>query len=275
MRTAIFLRVFLLFFGCLLLSSSVSFAQCGTPINTFPYNEGFELNDGGWITGGTASDWAWGTPSKPVITGAAGGSNCWVTAGLTGSTYNNSENSWLQSPCFDFTSLVYPRISFSVFWETERRFDGASLEYSINNGTTWTLIGSINDNSCTASNWYNNAAVTFLGNTNGWSGNIQPTAGSCLGGSGSSAWLPAWHDLSFLAGLPAVIFRFRFAAGLTCNNYDGFAIDDVVIGEAPANTGDFTYTCGSNRSVDFTSTASPCVSLYTWSFGDQIGRAHV
>lgn len=273
MRIVALKGIFLLFIGSSLLLGNQAWGQCGTPISTFPYNEGFELNDGGWITGGTASDWAWGTPAKPVITGAANGSKCWVTAGLTGSTYNNGENSWLQSPCFDFTTLVYPRVSFSILWETERRFDGASFEYSTNNGATWNLIGSVNDNSCTAANWYNNAAVTYLGNTNGWSGNIQSTAGSCLGGNGSGNWLTAWHDLSFLAGQPAVIFRFRFAAGLTCNNYDGFAIDDVVIGEAPANTGDFTYACTGNRNVNFTSSASPCVTSYAWDFGDPASGA--
>jgi len=70
-----------------------------------------------------------------------------------------------------------------------------------------------------------------------------------------------------------VLFRFRFAAGLTCNNYDGFAIDDVVIGEAPANTGDFTYACAGNRRVDFTSSASLCVTSYAWDFGDPASGA--
>jgi len=273
MRIAVLKRTFFLLFGSFLFPGKMVWGQCASPISTFPYTEGFELNDGGWITGGTSSDWAWGTPAKPVITGAANGTNCWVTGGLTGSSYNNGENSWLQSPCFDFTTLVYPRISFSMLWETERRFDGASFEYSINNGATWNLVGSINDNSCIASNWYNNASITYLGNTNGWSGNIQPTAGPCLGGSGSGNWLTAWHDLSFLAGQPAVLFRFRFAAGLTCNNYDGFAIDDVVIGEAPANTGDFTYACAGNRRVDFTSSASLCVTSYAWDFGDPASGA--
>ncbi|MBK7433519.1 MAG: gliding motility-associated C-terminal domain-containing protein [Chitinophagaceae bacterium] len=254
--------------GILFLADHSSLAQCATPINSFPYTEGFEANDGGWTTGGTASDWTWGTPAKPVITGASAGTKCWVTGGLTGSSYNNSENSWLQSPCFDFTLLAYPRISFSVFYETERRFDGASLEYSINNGTTWNLIGSTNESACTASNWYNQSPVVFLGNTSGWSGNIQPNAGPCLGGSGSGAWLNAWHDVSFLAGIPNVLFRFRFAAGSTCNNYDGFAIDEVVIGEAPPNTGDFTFSCTGNRNVAFTSTPSLCFTSFDWNFDD-------
>lgn len=47
-------------------------AQCGSGISTFPYNEGFEASDGGWVSGGVGNDWAWGTPSKPVISAAGG-----------------------------------------------------------------------------------------------------------------------------------------------------------------------------------------------------------
>ena len=249
-------------------------AQCTGNVAVFPYQQGFESGDGNWTHGGTASDWVLGTPSKPVINGAAAGTECWITGGLAGSSYNNGENSWLQSPCFDFSSLANPEISFSIFWETERKYDGANMEYSTDAGANWNLLGSANDNSCTASNWFNNASVNFLGGANGWSGNVQSTAGSCLGGSGSGVWLVARHDLTFLAGLPSVTFRFRFGAGTTCNAYDGFAIDDVNINETTPNSGDFTFTCNSNRDVSFTSSASLCASTYTWDFGDPASGAN-
>src|ERR1035437_1095356 len=49
---------------CLLFLSLpiVSRAQCGTPISTFPYTEGFETAQA-WTSGGTHPDWAWGTPT--------------------------------------------------------------------------------------------------------------------------------------------------------------------------------------------------------------------
>ena len=59
-------------------------AQCAASINTFPFIEGFEVSNGGWTSGGTGSDWAWGSPTKSVITAAGGGANCWVIGGLTG-----------------------------------------------------------------------------------------------------------------------------------------------------------------------------------------------
>jgi gliding motility-associated-like protein len=247
-------------------------AQCATPINIFPYTEGFETTNGGFTTGGIASDWAWGTPTKPVINGAATGTKCWIVGGLAGSSYNNGERSWLQSPCFDFTTLQYPHIAFNVFWETERQFDGAGFQYSTDLGITWTNVGAVSEPAnCLNSNWFNFSPITNMNGLaivrDGWSGNIQPTAGSCLGGSGSGGWVNAQHTLINLAGTPNVIFRFIFGAGTACNAYDGFAVDDIVIGNAPPNNASFTWACNNSNTVAFTNTSALCPSL-TWDFGD-------
>ena len=268
-RTAGVIISFVLMF-CLTQKSN---AQCATPIAAFPYTEGFEATNGNWITGGTASDWAWGTPNKPVITGAANGSaKCWIVGGLTGSVYNNGERSWLQSPCFDFTAVQHPYISFSVFWEMEQKFDGAGFQYSTNLGATWTNVGSVSDPvNCLNTNWFNFSPITNINGLatvkDGWSGNIQSTAGSCLGGNGSSQWVNAQHTMPNLAGVPNVIFRFIFGAGTTCNNYDGFAVDDILIGEAPPNNPSFTYTCINSTTVMFNNTSDLCPSS-NWDFGD-------
>ena len=267
-RTAgVFISFVLMF--CLTQKSN---AQCTTPIAAFPYTEGFETTNGNWTTGGTASDWAWGTPNKPVITGAATGSKCWIVGGLTGSVYNNGERSWLQSPCFDFTSVQHPYISFNVFWEMEQKFDGAGFQYSTNLGATWTNVGSVSDPAnCLNTNWFNFSPITNMNGLatvrDGWSGNIQSTNGSCLGGGGSGQWVNAQHTMPNLAGVPNVIFRFIFGAGTTCNNYDGFAVDDIEIGEAPPNNASFTYTCINSTTVMFNNTSDLCPSS-NWDFGD-------
>ncbi|MEO6255054.1 MAG: hypothetical protein ABIO79_17220, partial [Ferruginibacter sp.] len=196
-------------FVCAFCISPISNAQCGTPISTFPYNEGFESTDGSWTPGGSLSDWAWGIPAKPVINGAATGAKCWIVGGLSGSSYNDAEASWLQSPCFDFTSLQYPYISFNVFWETERRFDGAGFQYSTNNGATWTNVGSVSEPpNCLNDKWFNYSPITYLNGLatvrDGWSGNIQTTGGSCVAGGGSGNWVNAHHTLINLAGTPNV-----------------------------------------------------------------------
>ena len=262
-----------LFIFLLVLLARWSFSQCAGGINSFPYTESFETSTGGWTTGGTGNDWAWGTPAKPVINAAGGGTKCWTTGGLTGGSYTNSEASWLQSPCFDFTNLTSPYIEFSVFWETEQRFDGASFQYSTDNGITWQTLGSsANTVNCYNENWYNNSSVTYLSpltsNKTGWSGNIQTSTGSCAGGAGSGKWLKTKQAMGFLEGNPNVIFRFIFGAGSICNNYDGFAVDDILIKQAPSYYASFTYTCDSEGLVSFSNTSDACVTIQNWDFGD-------
>lgn len=256
----------LLLFILLLIGRNYAHGQ--TCIATFPYNESFETTDGNWASGGTSPDWAWGQPSKPVINGAANGNRCWVTGGLNNVAYNNSESSWLQSPCFDFTSLKYPHISFAIFWETEKQYDGALFQYSTNGGGTWNTLGNTNsNNNCQGENWYNAPSVKYLGNDFGWSGNIQPNNGSCVGGGGSRGWLTAKHTLSMLAGKNNVMFRFLFGSGSTCNAFDGFAIDDIQIGEALPKTASINSECVADKAVSFKAVAA-CSSSYTWNFGD-------
>ena len=259
-----FIFIFLLS-GCLL--QQVTHAQCTSPINIFPYDEDFEASDGNWLRSSTAH-WEWGQIlSKPVITAAGGGSKCWVVGGLTGSAYNSGSSNLL-SPCFDLTGLSNPEVSFKIFWETERRYDGVVFQYTTDGGASWQTLGSINSNStCQGVNWYNYDPVNFLGGP-GWSGNIQPTSGSCVGGGGSGGWLTAKHSLAIIAGPTKVSFRFVFAAGLTCNNFDGFAIDDVHIGEAPVNSAAYTFACNGNNAAAFSSTATGCKTGVDWDFGD-------
>ena len=266
------LRYFFIVIICVFQFSKSLHAQC---ITTYPHTETFETAPT-WTAGGTSSDWAWGTPSKATITGAGGGTKSWCIAGLSGTTYNNAQQSFIKSPCYDFSTLTYPYVSFKVFWESEWTYDGASLQYSTNGGVTWTTVGAFGDPvNCMTQNWYNKSNITYLAwitptNRNGWCGNAQPTIGSCLGGSGSSGWVVAKHCLNGLAGQPNVIFRFTFGSGTSCNTFDGFAIDDFAIANAPANAPAFTYTCNNFTAIN---PSCPTPSTYLWNFGDPASGA--
>ena len=251
--------------------SSNSFGQC---VSSFPYNESFENSNGNWTAGGTNNDWEWGTPLKSTISSAAVGSKCWISGNLSGNSYNGGEKSYVESPCFDFTVLINPIIKFSIFWDTERQYDGGGFQFSINNGATWSNVGSANDPiDCYNKNWFNSSNITNLGGlaspTHGWSGNLQNSSGGCLGGNGSGQWVEASHCLGFLAGNPSVKLRFVFGAGTSCNNYDGIAFDELFIGEIPEPTYDFNFTCSGNGNVIFDATTTDCPSSYSWNFGDQ------
>ena len=262
-------------FSIALFTPYFSFSQCTTPISSFPYNENFETSNGNWVTGGTFSDWTWGTPSKPVINSAGSGSKCWITGGLNNAGYNNGEYAWLRSPCFNFASLKGPYIKFKVFWETEGKNDGANLEFSIDGGATWQLLGSKNEtNGCLTEKWYNDGSIASLASRDAWSGNIQSSRPPCYVSGGSAGWVTAKHSVQSLAGNPHVMFRFVFASDNSCNNFDGFAIDDFTVEEGPPSTASFTYNCSSNLRVNFVSTSTNCPTSFLWNFGDPSSGAN-
>ncbi|MBK7763593.1 MAG: gliding motility-associated C-terminal domain-containing protein [Bacteroidetes bacterium] len=255
----------------LLFSVFAANSQC---VNSFPYNESFESGMGAWISGGTSNDWTWGNPNKAFINNAGAGTKCWVTGGLTGSFYSNGERSYVVSPCFDFTNLPNPYISFLAYWECESTYDGATFQASIDNGITWNNIGVENEvTTCMSSNWFNSGNIINLNSLanprSGWAGSAMSTSGSCQGGGGSNGWVLAKHCLNNLGGQPSVLLRFAFGAGTSCNNYDGFAFDEIKIENSTPVVADFSLTCGNEiREYVFTNLSMDCPDNFVWNFGD-------
>ena len=191
-------------------------------VNTFPYREDFAAGNGGWMTdGGANSSWELGTPAGTDIIGAASDSNSWMT-GLT-TNYNNNEDSWVMSPCFDFSSLSSPLLEMSVWWSSEFSWDGTVLQSSIDGGATWQNVGALGD----PDNWYNDNTIAGNpgGSQEGWTGS---------GVNSSGGWVIAKHALDGLGGEPEVLLRVAFGSDGSVNSYDGFAFDDIDIDEAPA-----------------------------------------
>lgn len=256
------------------------FSQCGTPISTFPYTESFESGTAGWTHGGIGDDWAWGVPNKSIIQAAGAGTKCWVTGGLNGSFYNYGERSYVVSPCFDFTNLSYPHVKMKIYWESENQYDGAVFQYSLNNGNTWNNVGNASSTiDCLNQNWYNQTNISGLNTLanpkHGWAGNSASSSGGCLGGSGSMGWVTAQQCMSNLSGQASVQFRFAFGSGTICNNFDGFAFDDITIGNAPPNYASYSFACTANPlEYQFTNTSPLCATLNQWDFGDPASGAN-
>ncbi|MDQ6479881.1 S8 family serine peptidase [Dyadobacter sp. LHD-138] len=121
-------------------------------VTTFPHLENFENSNGGWHSGGTSKSWSYGTPASTKINGAASGTKAWKT-NLNGN-YNNQENSYLYSPCYNISGMANPTLSFSLALDIEfcanEDCDLAYLEYSID-GNVWTQLGAKGQ----GTNWYN------------------------------------------------------------------------------------------------------------------------
>lgn len=118
-------------------------------IDSFPYYNDFETNNGNIFTDGVNNSWVWGTPNKYNINNAAQDNKAWTTGLNKG--YNFNENSYLYLGCLDLTSCTTePLLSFHFLSVMQQESDSAYVEYSTN-GTLWNRLGCYN---C-GLNWYN------------------------------------------------------------------------------------------------------------------------
>jgi hypothetical protein len=215
-------------------------------ISSFPYEETFVTGKNGWIVDNSVNgSWDLGNPMKSVIKGAASDTNCFVTS-LFGYS-NQSEESAVYSPCFDFTSLNTPVLSLKTWWELS---GGANVEYSLDKGITWTSLGAQGE----GDNWYNRYSWTLQSDI--WYGYGQ---GSTWTPSGSKGWVSSTISIDHLAGEPQVNFRVNYVSN-SWGDYDGFAFDDFKVFEA-ADLGNDTLLC----SVGSLTLSPGVYDTYLWS----------
>jgi len=93
-----------------------------------------------------------GNSSVSGKNGTYNGNYAWVT-GLTGNYVDNS-STYLYTPNYNFTATGTYIISFYSKYSVESNYDGFRLEYSLDKGSTWNLLGT------TGGTWYNYANST-------------------------------------------------------------------------------------------------------------------
>jgi hypothetical protein len=185
-------------------------------IASFPYFQDFEGTSYWTVNNGINGTWELATPANTVINSAASGVNAWVTN--ASGNYNPNDNSWVTSPCFDFSSFTCaPTVEMDIWWESEFSWDGAVLQSSIDGGTSWQNVGAITH----PNNWYTDNTINGSpgGQQEGWTGR---------NGSGSNGWVTASHSLDGLAGQSSVKLRTAFASDGSVSD-EGFAFDNVRI----------------------------------------------
>lgn len=192
------------------------------------YLETFNLGGGGWIStrennnaNGMAANTSW------QIT-QINNSPAWSTANDTTGVFNDNEDSWVESPCFNLDIWDKPKVDMDIRYHTDK-FEGATLQYAISDEAVaseevqWQTLGEIDG----GINWFNSAGIAASpgGQTIGWEG-------------GTEEWRKAQISLDGVkeeAGGKPVRFRIAFASlelgeGRE-NNYNGFAFDNFSIRE--------------------------------------------
>ncbi len=180
-------------------------------------NEAYQMvGRNGWfdedVSGAETSIWQFGTPSGTVINSAL---EAWGT-NLTGA-YTANANAYVNSPCFDLSALDKPNLALDIWSDTQEGSDGAVLQYSIDDGINWTVLGS----ETSGINWYTEGAITG-----------EPGGQAIHGWSRreDNDWSTARHPLDGIGNLSNVRFRVAFGSNGD-TEFEGFAFRGVSIGE--------------------------------------------
>ncbi|HWZ22196.1 MAG TPA: hypothetical protein VNW06_06050, partial [Cytophagaceae bacterium] len=172
--------------------------------------------------------WQHGIPSaaKHVIKPGGGipawpGNNIWITN--TTGDYKPGELSYLNSPCFNLSTLDKPMMVMKD-WSSTTNLAGAVLEATTGNNNPWVTIGQIG----TGTNWYNTPGVVGLIGASPYNPLAQGFSGQDTTFRLSRIGLSQYANQSQLV-------RFRIVFGSAnvndpLNQRDGFALDSIWIG---------------------------------------------
>jgi len=179
----------------------------GLYINTFG-----DVNEDIWLTqtlGNSVDLWQKGLATTTLFLDKT--DNSYIT-NPTGN-YTDETTSYLISPCYDLSKLENPILKFDMVFDIELDWDVLYLEYSINSGESWHILGTAND-----PNWYNSDFIDAQ----------RPiTVGKQW--TGTDATLKEYSfNLSSFSDESNIIFRFIFATD-QAENGEGASIDNFTI----------------------------------------------
>lgn len=208
------------------------------------YTEDFENAPKSWVSRGLVTQGlklvdqtSWkmkplANGANDIIKGTEG--TVWMTDNGNETHYNNNEQSYVETPCFDISDLNKPMVSLRYWAHTDEGADGVVLLYTTDDGKTWKRVG---QKTPEIKGWFNaNGILGAPGKTS--SLNNQEANEGNQGWTGTdSAWVNTAYSLDdvrleLLAKKKSIV-RFRIAFGSNSDNpngqYEGFAFDNFSI----------------------------------------------
>ncbi|HAP58062.1 MAG TPA: hypothetical protein DCR93_00605, partial [Cytophagales bacterium] len=167
------------------------------------YEYTFEASAEGWTEAGGF------TRDNASFSGADG--NHWRTSSFN--DYVDDTEATLTSPTLDFSGTFALTFSMDLQYLTEEDYDGMTVQYSTNDGSSWSTLGSTSE----GTNWYNDGDVDAIANgQDGWSGS-------------NGAWQTASISLpSAMEDISTARIRVLFASDGSITD-DGVAFDNITI----------------------------------------------
>ncbi len=189
----------------------------------------FESEDDALITfnaGGGDPLWERGVPAGTVLNTAASGTSVYGT-NLDGN-HGDGIKAFLFSECYNLSVVTDPILKFKMAFVIEFDWDLVYVEYSTDQGASWSLLGSSSD-----PNWYNSSRIAGDG--------LGSNCFNCVGGqwTGTNTTMTEYsYDLAPLSGESTVTFRMVYHSDQAVNE-EGVILDDFYVeGVTPDNDGD-------------------------------------
>ena len=185
-------------------------AEVGNEINEF---ENIEDELLAFDSSQNSTLWERGVPSGTLLNLATSGQNVYAT-NLDGN-YSDLTVGYLISGCYDLSSIENPVLKFNMAFDLEQDWDFVNVEYSLNNGNTWQILGQATD-----PNWYNSDRL--------------PNGRDCFNcpgaqWTGTDGTMKEYsYDLTAFTNESNFMFRFNFVSDLS-ENQEGVVIDDLTI----------------------------------------------
>lgn len=176
--------------------------------------------------GGDTSIWELGVPTGTVLNQAASGTQVYGT-NLDGE-YPNVTKGILLSECYDLTGVVAPVLKFNMAFELEENWDVFYIQYSVDGGISWEVLGTINSQP----NWYNSDRTNA---TSGLADDCQLCPGAQWTGTNTTMTeyaydfaLNAANGETDLTGESNIVFRLVFHSDFFVTE-EGVILDDFVV----------------------------------------------
>lgn len=163
--------------------------------------------------GASTQYWERGIPSGNVLNDTANPTNQVYGTNLSGQ-YTDNTKSYLVTECYDLTTLSNPEIRFDMAFQLEEDWDLVYMEYSTDQGVSWSVLGTATD-----PNWYNSDTLPSNNCFNcpgaQWTGQITTLTQYS-------------YDLSAFNSETNIIFRFVFHSDQAVTR-EGVIVDNLVI----------------------------------------------
>lgn len=172
------------------------------PMLQLTYTDKFDQPTTTWAQDGDI--WERGIPNQTILNAAYSTPNAWMT--MLNDDYPNSAEAYLYSPYFDVSNVIDATLKFRQ--KHVLGSDMAYVQYTIDEGQTWILLGYENDPKGT--NWYN-----------------ATTGGSSYFAGTKDSFILSTYDMSSILTTSGQTVQFRFVLKTDASGTnEGWLIDD-------------------------------------------------